>query len=424
MMKEYKSQSTRLHSAIDELRSENVPEGARGKAFDVLTSEKPNRRRISTFATGTALLVGITVLLWPGRRAMAWQQVVQTTLGTHRLHQVNYMRAPGGVGFRRIGEQWIDGKKDAMMANYEAGKDGPKIVLDVRFDGRRSYRLNWNGFGEVYDSPYRRSRAVMSGRFNMESLLADQRIKVEKGPEEVQLDGMDVLRYQARAYEGPVVLGYSSRLNFYAEKDSGRLLRTEYLDRKGQISEYSTVEYPVNISPETFMPPTTGPRVIDLDRDGAILKAAMAKGEPLGHGNVLRAAIQSPTGELMVLWTGAPPNGDGSQRPFVVGHADHGLYAPDQLTASRWKMTPRARYLFNGLPLSGLALQLNKPVYGTVTLRMPILVEDLKYPIRDGRGIIRGYHSKQVGTKTIKNFPVIDTIPFSVLEAMKGNHQT
>lgn len=77
-------------------------------------------------------------------------------------------------------------------------------------------------------------------------------------------------------------------------------------------------------------------------------------------------------------------------------------------------------YEFEVQPLCGLAHQARKPVGSRVTLRMPVLVPDLSAPIRNGKGELKGYRSKPVGTALVKDFPVIETLPFQALSYLRS----
>jgi len=423
-MREDYSDSQRIQNAMQELRDEAVPDSAKAKLYEAVGVRKGNRIRIPMVATACAVLFGLVVMLWPERKAMAWQQVVKSTLGTTCIHRVSFQRGFEGGNWVKNCDEWIEGKKDAIKEILVTRPGIPQLVVDMRYDGKRFYRVNWNGYGEVYDFNRSGPRTDVMSRYSLESILGDARLKIDKSPSEAVLNGTHVLQYSAKAYEGPVKYGFSTQVYFYVEKESGRIVKSEMLDKQGKTTEYSLFDYPNTVPSSLFLPPTNGLRVFDLDRDTQMVRDRMAKGASLGHGNILRAVIQSPDGELAVLWTGTPPNADGAQPPVVVGHPSNGTFAPDEITASRWKCSAKELFRFDGQTLCGLCLRVKKPVVGRVTLRIPILVEDHSSPIKDRRGVVRGYRSKQVGTATVRDYPVIQTIPFTVIRSMEGNHES
>ena len=73
------------------------------------------------------------------------------------------------------------------------------------------------------------------------------------------------------------------------------------------------------------------------------------------------------------------------------------------------------------MSLCGLALQVKKPVSGKITLQVPVLVPDPRHPIRNSKGMVKGFHSKQVGVATVKDFPVIQAMAFGTLGYMNGS---
>jgi len=329
------------------------------------------------------------------------------------------MKSADGTGWRKISEEWYDGPKFALVASLADAKAGGKPTIDYRFDGQRVFRLLYSGYGVLYRQVHGRGARDVDRWSTIEGLLSNPGIKMEKTPTHVTVDGVQLLRYAAKAYAGPMDGGFSSPVAFYADVDRGRIVRTEDLGRDGEITEYSAVDYPANIPDRVFLPPATGPRWFDLDASSVLVANSMANGVPFGKGNVLRAAIQSPSGDLYVLWTGSPPNGDGSQQPEVVGMPTHKIYAPDKLTTSRWKVAAKTLYRFQGHPLCGLVLEVHKPLSDRATLRLPVLVPNERAPIRRGKGEIQGYLSKRVGTATVRDFPVIQTMPLEVLETMR-----
>jgi len=419
-MQTHDSDDARMASAISGLMSEAIPDGAKGRTFEAM--RRPARKtNLGQFVGAVSLTtIVVAVVLWPERKAMAWGQIVQSTLGSARLHHEDFERRPDGSGWRKVVEEWIDGNKNAFLANLP---DQRAITIDMRHDGKRCYRLDSKGYGVVYNEKPNRRMSWRLQRYSLENLLADAHLKIDKTPTDATISGKSVFRYNAKEREGPDGFAFWSPVAFYVEKDTGRVIRTETFAPNGTMIEYSTVDYPESILDETFMPPKTGPRVFDLDRDLARLRTMMAKGVPLGNGNVLRAAMQSPSGELVILWTGTPPNGDGKQRPVVLGHPDHGIFAPDQITTSRWKVEPGTLFKFEGQPLCGLAVQINKPVTGTVDLQIPILEPNKSSPIKNSLGIVRGYRSKQAGTATVRDFPVIATMPYALLTYFNGSVQ-
>ena len=417
------TETPRISRAVNQLRSETVPSAGKAKTFDAMLERRRTGPRLPAMVSCGAVLLVSAMLLWPGRKAMGWQQVVQSTLSTGRLHHVDYVKAEQNSPWFKSLEEWIEPGKYAMRGHMLTTPDSPKVNFDMRDDGKRSYRLHWTGFGEVYNNRRHRTYEEWTKQYSLPGLLTDQRIRVEKTPTDVTLDGKNVLRYAARAFEGQVGSGFAMKMAFYVEPDSGRIVRTEHLDAIDKVTEYSVVDYPSSIPEDVFAPPTSGPKVFDLDHDADKLRAVMAKGVSIGHGNVLRAAIVSPSNEIVVLWTGAPPNGDGAQHPSPVGYAVKGVYAPDQTTSSRWKTSSKTWYRFNGQPLCGVSVQVTSSPTDKVTLRIPILLEDHHSPIRNSKGDVVGYRSKQVGVATVKDFPVLHTIPYSVLEYTRGNLQ-
>jgi len=417
------SNSLRIQKAIQELRDEPVDRAAQNRLSAKLL--RPIRRSMFTPLTAgaTSLVIAVAVFAWPSRRAMAWGQVVQATLGTPRLHRTDFTKTAKGGEWTRSGDEWIEGNRTSIQFRLHPSPQVSPVTVDVRFDGTRTYRLDWTGFGVVSTTHSRHDGNESMARYRISTLLEDSRIKLDKSPTEVKIDGVNRLRYLARA--GDPAENPKELISFaiYVEKDGGRVVRLEWFNRNGEVSEYSTIDYPTSLPPGVFLPPTSGPKVFDLDRDADLVRRSMAKGITVGEGNVLRAVIQSPSGELVVLWTGTPPNGDGSQRPKVVGNPCKGAYAPDSLTASRWKVNPKGIYRFDGQPLCGLALNLTKPVSGKISLQMPVLVPNRADPLRNSKGEVVGYRSKQVGTTTIKDFPIIQTMPFGVLGYMNGSRR-
>jgi hypothetical protein len=411
---------SRYRRAVEELQNEPIPTNSKAKTFDAVIGRRLRPRRAQYWAIGTACAAIACVLLWPQPKAMAWSQVVQSTLGNERLHRVTYSRMYRGDTWTKTGEEWFDGEKSALQFSATMARGLSKAVFDVRSDGKRVYRHFPGSYAVIYEKPGRFSFPGSTRKYTISGLLSDTRIKLDKTPTEATLDGVPLLRYSAKAVEGSARAGIVFPMAFYAEKDRDRVVRTEMFEPDGKLAEYSIVDYPTLMPKDVFLPPADGARCYDLDKDSALVTKSMEHGVPFGNGNVLRAALMSPDGDLQILWTGAPPNGDGSQRPEVIGNPTRSVFAPDGLTTSRWKENPKLIYRHEGAPLGGLALQLKKAIGSTVTLRMPVLVEDPNAPIRNSRGEIKGYRSKQVGTTVIKDYPVIQTLPFQALDYLRS----
>lgn len=419
-MKDTNSNSDRLQAAISDLRDEPVPQGPKAKTFEAM--QAPNRRRglVPALASSAIIIVAILVTAWPSQRAMAWQQVVKSTLNSTRFHRAEYKKDPRSGEWVHVGDFWLDGPKHALLYTYRKPLFDTSLKVDMRCDGKRVYGWRERGnFGEISDESLRDKKFDMSNAFSIETLLSSAYLKIGKTPTTGSLDGSEVLIYSGQQETGPRGKHVIESIRFFVRKDIGKIIRQETLDQKGEQTEYSTIDYSTAIPDDVFLPPKGVP-IRDMDLQRAKLEQVLAHGVPFGKGNILRAVLEDNLGQLTVIWTGTPPNGDGSPYPILVGHVSHRVFGNDLMTTSIWKYGTHIGFPFQGQRLVGLSISLDKAVDGPITLQMPVLVENKKDPIRDPKGKILGYRSKQVGTCLIKDFPVHRDISMSALYMLRN----
>ncbi len=401
-MSEFNSNQAKVRRAIEQLRSEVPEEGAHKRLQQKMTQRRAGLRWLPAVATVSAVGLGVVVVIWPSRPAMGWQEVVRATLGSIRLHRTDYEMDKATGKWYVAHEFWLDGQKRAMNSNFKNSTD---LVLprrfDSRFDGQRNFLLRGT-YGEVFNPvPLRNPVAPTWTKFyDMNSLLSNPMLNVS-APESGKLDGKDVSIYNGTLNEKIS----NMHMKIYVDPSSAHVLRTEYYDPDGKMEDYWVAEYPTSISNDHFEPPK-GIKVYDLDKEADHLRQILQNRTPIGGGNEFRAIIKDDFGGYVILWTGTPPSSDLTQFPRVVGHSCSQVYSPDQLNTSRWKFNPKAFWYIGNQPLCGISMSFKPPIGDHVDLRMPILTEDRSHPMRDEKGTVRGYQSKILGWKVLKNVRV------------------
>jgi hypothetical protein len=408
-----------MESAIHQLQNEPIPVDAQAKVL-MKTRGTQNRIWRPLLAGSTVAAACSLFLLWPAKRAMAWQDVVHNSTTAQRAYEATYERPERGGPLTKTSETWIDGVKFAVEGTLTRQwiLDGEHV--QYRSNGKRNFHRNWLGYGEVADA-HSSSPQHDIDRFSIRNQLQNKLYKLLGEPVHQQLDGKDVQVYTFQTTARHNVYPPYRTRKCFVDPASGQIVRMEYLSDSGQVEEYHIIRYPASIPDSQFDPPTNGPRVFDLDKDAEALRAAMSPGIPLGHGITFRAAVTCPNGELMILWTGTPPNSDGSDYPTVPRRKVLRVYAPYQLSNGRWRLPKTSWYTFQGQPLCGVSILLDKPIGPKVDINLPIQVEDRSHPIRV-KGEIKAYRSKAITIHPLHNIPTLEAMPYATLEEMRRVH--
>lgn len=365
----------------------------------------------------TSLAVVMVLPLFTPRTSGAWAQVAAETAKQNRYHERTLFRmngkAAGGV------ERWIDGPRFSYRSIGQPG------FGTFGSDGRRYYQIFTDGkYATIESLKQVSSEPYLSGLGKVKSLSVDELIREEKVRPVGEAKEIDTpqgkrlvysVEYLADPEKGNMTV--TSTGKFYTVPGDSRIRRWELLDKSGEWVYSGDVDYPERIPDETFaFAPAPGTKVYDLDHGRAQLRKTMERGYGTktvnGQSVTLRAVVAGTYGDLHVLWTGTPPNGD-LQPPVELDVPVRRTYGLTIMTTKVYEYIPPVEKL-DYLPtfLGGMSVQVKGPVPDKVTVTVPVFAPDPKRPVYDFEGRKKGFRSRFVGRVTYRDVPVIKPGPF------------
>jgi hypothetical protein len=412
----FSNHNAEIDAAVREMRAENAPPEMAQRALTALREPKPADKsylplaiRLAGFA-GTVAALAISTLPRSGQ-GLAWGQVVTQVQRAPRVHEVSEMRSLKGM--RRSMERWSDGGKYSLQMWMEG-----RLVTDSRFDGETLFRrMGRQPFAVVsrLDPKQRRHIPDVASYWDGVSSI-DEFVKRENAepvgePERKDENGVRRLRYElALRRWGKGATGSRGRMYAYVDIKTSRVIRWEALDSAGEVVGRGTVEYPAEVEPDIFRPPAKlDVPVYDMDLAHRRLTDSMKRGVATVKSGAARATVRAvlldSSGNLTVLWTGAPPNGD-LRPPVLVEGIPTTLspYGVRAFTTSRGlEPTPYAPSTVLGKPLGGMTIHLDGKAPKRLTLRIPVFTADGSVPVKTESGEVVGHRSRFVGYDTVRN---------------------
>ncbi len=436
-----KPMNPKIEDAITILRGEAIETDGEKRALQNLRMTKvqasrPVTRRWTVAATGVAIVA--IVAFYPRRNdGQAWAQAMKRSVTATKVHQ--WVEQDG----KKIFENWLDGDKFAMMMMY-----GNRIDHLYRTDGKKLFYYyggahGWTGQPDgggkfVYTEtlPKTEFRPPVAAFIGMTPVQTDFPIKESiimqfyrindgakaKEPRRETLDGREVL---TSTFNLPFGTLSSSSVKIYVDPKVPEVVRVDETNQnKTTIWHF---DYPESINPHEFDAETMpGVPRYDNDEDRQKLTEVMKKGfgsKGLKGVNVkLLAVVREPrANSLTILWDGLVVGSwKEDQRAEVIGNPTVQDVTPGELTTMRYSMDNGIRYLLDGT-YTGSVIVLKNPVGQTVDIRIPVLANDKKHPLRDRKNQFVGYLGKKIGTVEFKNVPVITVGSLHALRRWEGD---
>ncbi len=408
---------TNLDEAIQEMRSESVPDGARerGLAAMRMHNRKPATPVLLKVAGigGVAAVVAIAMFPTRSGTGAAWAQTAQKFARAPRLHELMEMVGQDGV-WHTVKEDWYDGSKYAEKLYLR-----DREMFDWRFDGVRSYH-------HMATSPYSTVRTIkgpnaalyyadrrepfLSNSTSLKEFIQDQKGIVQSQSDVTLAEGKKGTRYILKLTPKSGYREQGLTIQADADLETSQVVVWSTFN-KGVLASRTTVEYPNALDGNLFEAPREpGVTLYDIDQDEELVRKRLV----MGFGDVqvgnqvakVRGVYLDGGKNLIVLWTGASPNGDLKQPIRVKGvktrHGDS--YGISGFTTSRVLASQvRGRSPVLNEFMGGMAKALTGPIPDTFTIDIPVYREDRSQPIKDKVGKTLGYRSKFLGYSTLKN---------------------
>jgi hypothetical protein len=411
-----------LESMIEAARAETATYDAVARAVGALR-RPPARAGVVTVPRVAIVAASVTALmalpLFTPKSSGAWAQVAAETAKQTRYRERTYVRV-SGQSVVEI-ERWTDGKR--FLHRSKTRSKFPSMGSD----GKRYFQIfPASKYATIEKLPNFPTEPYLSGLGSVPSLSVDDLIRDEKvrplgDAKEVATPEGKRLLYEVEFLADPERgdMTVTSTGKFYTMPGDSRIRRWEFFSKAGSWSYAGDLEYPEHIPDETFaFAPPPGIKVYDLDQGRALLRKTIEKGYGTksveGHSVTLRAVVAGTNGDLNVLWTGAPPNGD-LQPPIKL----HGIptirtYGLSIMTTKVYEYIPPVEKL-DYLPtfLGGMSVQVKKDALpDRVTLTVPVFAPDPKRPVYDFEGHKKGLRSRFVGNVIYRDVPVLKPGPF------------
>lgn len=389
-----------LESMIEALRQELPSPEQVYRAHRRMKPRRTSRSSLSVRLALAGLAAGaITYVVWPRESTgSAWARTLESMNDASIVHTVSYA-SNGAVA----SESWISGHKRAIVMYSpkdhsvwsEQRTDGLRDYIFFEaglyqgLDGKSTARLpNARAYGTVRTNPsdFIQLRAE---EFEFLDQVLQGKGTVVKSKHDIDTpEGKRTLYDIEMSYvvsvNGKKQVLKSNELAAYVEPNTHRIRRIQYGN-----GGYEVIDYPNAVPENTFQPAPQAFKNVefhDLDADQAAVKTDVAHGVRSRSGVTLRLVALDATGNLWVLWTGAPLPDGRLSRPFRVNGVRAGAAFGPRAFTTKFKMDKVSGPAPSlGTRLGGMSRPLLDKVRKTVGIEVPAYGRYIRFddvPIR------------------------------------------